>query len=143
MSENARVSVKLRDLKSLAASVSGTSSSIGRRCVCAFKTRACVQKGLETYVYNEPREPLACRSACSKRYRVGAEKAHNFFQQTFWPPPQTPILGPQKKLMCLISWQRTQKRTHINFFGGILGVKNGVPKRAIFGHQMFIVFSRP
>ena len=28
---------------------------------------------------------------------------------------------PEKKIMCLISWERMQKGTHINFFGGILG----------------------
>ena len=52
----------------------------------------------------------------------------NFFKINFLGPTQnTPFWAPRKKFMCLISWERTQKGTHRNFFGGIFGVKKGVP----------------
>ena len=35
-----------------------------------------------------------------------------------------PFWAPRKKLTCLVSWERMQKGTHINFFGWILGVKS-------------------
>ena len=44
--------------------------------------------------------------------------------------------------MCLISWERTQKGTHMNFFGGIFGSKRG-PKRAIFGPRKFSLLFFP
>ena len=44
-------------------------------------------------------------------------------------------LGPRKKFMCLISWERTQNRDpHKLLRGDFLGQKGG-PKRAIFGHK--------
>ena len=59
----------------------------------------------------------------------GRKKNTNFFKINFLAPTQNPpFWAHRKKLMCLISWERTQKKgTHINFFGGIFGVKNGVP----------------
>ena len=55
----------------------------------------------------------------------------------------------QKPLLGLISWERTQKRNPYNlytlykFFRGDFGDQKGGPKRAIFGHKKFIVFSCP
>ena len=61
----------------------------------------------------------------------GPKKHRNFFNVNFLPPTQnTPFQVPRtKKFMCLISWERT-KGTHINFFGGIFGVKRGSRLRA-------------
>ena len=76
----------------------------------------------------------------------GAEKAHKLFQhKLFGPHPKPPILCPQKKFMCLISWERTQKRDPHKFFrGDFWGRKRG-PKRVIFGHKKFslLFFSCP
>ena len=44
--------------------------------------------------------------------------------------------------MCLISWERTQQGTHINFFGGTWGQKGG-PKRVILGHKKFSLLFFP
>ena len=61
---------------------------------------------------------------------TGPKKHINFFNINFLAPTQnTRFWPPRKKLMCLISWERTQKGTHINFFGGDFGVKKGVPNR--------------
>ena len=57
----------------------------------------------------------------------------------FGPHPKPPILGPPEKFMCLISWERTQKGTRIDFFGGIFGVKNGVPNWP-FSATTFLVY---
>ena len=58
----------------------------------------------------------------------GRKKHINFFNISFLAPTQNPqFWAPRKKFMCLISWERAQKGTHINFFGGIFGVKKGVP----------------
>ena len=66
-------------------------------------------------------------------------KQINFFNINFLArDPKPPTLGPQKKFMCLISWERTQKRIHINFFGRIFGVKNEVPKRANFATKSLV-----
>ena len=62
------------------------------------------------------------------------------------PHPKHPILdGPQKKLMCLISWKARKKGTHINFIGGSFWGQKGGPKQAIFGHKKFssLFFSCP
>ena len=62
----------------------------------------------------------------------------NFFNINFWPPPKTPDFGPpEKKFMCLISWERTQKRNTHKFFRGDFWGQKGGPKRAIFGHKKF------
>ena len=54
------------------------------------------------------------------------EKAHKLFQhQLFGPHPKPPFWAPRKKLMCLISWERTPKKTHTNFSGGFGGSKTG------------------
>ena len=45
----------------------------------------------------------------------------NFFNINFLARTRNPPFGPPKKSLC----ERTQKGTHINFFGGISGVKNG------------------
>ena len=52
------------------------------------------------------------------------------------------IWGLQKKVMCLVSWERTQKETHINSFVGDLGPKNG-PQMALFGHKSLVHCSLP
>ena len=62
------------------------------------------------------------------RMSRGQKKHKNFFNINFLAPTQNPpFWALRKKFMCLISWERTQKGTHINFFGGIFGVRNGVP----------------
>ena len=62
----------------------------------------------------------------------------NFFNINFLPPTQNPeFWAPEKKVMCLISWERTQKRDpHKLFRGGFWG-QNGGPKPAIFSHKKF------
>ena len=63
----------------------------------------------------------------SKEIR-GPKKHINFFNINFLAPtPQKTFSAPRLKFMCLISWERTRKGTHINFFGRIFGVKKGVP----------------
>ena len=45
------------------------------------------------------------------RVARGPKKHINFFNINFLPPAQnTPFWTPRKKLTCLISWERTQKR---------------------------------
>ena len=71
------------------------------------------------------------------------KKHINSFNINFLTPPKRPILDPSEKIMCLISWERTQKKgTHINFFGGIFGSKRG-SQTGHFRPQnvYFIVFS--
>ena len=77
----------------------------------------------------------------------GRKKHINFFNINFLPPTQNPpfCTPPPKKLMCLISWERMQKRDpHKLFRGDLWGQKRG-PKRAIFGHKKFslLFFSSP
>ena len=63
-----------------------------------------------------------CMTACHR----GPKRHINFFNINFLAPTQnTPFWTPRKMFMCLISRERTQKGTHINFFGGTLGVKRG------------------
>ena len=58
----------------------------------------------------------------------GPKKHINFFNINFLARTQnTPLWAPSKKLMCLSSWERTQKRDPHKLFGGDLGVKRGVP----------------
>ena len=71
-----------------------------------------------------PRRVLS-RVACTYK---GRKKHINFLNINSLHPAQKPHFGPPgKKFMCLISWERTQKSTHVNFFGGNLGVKKGAP----------------
>ena len=55
----------------------------------------------------------------------------NFFNISFLAPTQTPVFGPPEKSLCAsFPGKERTKGTHINFFfGGIVGVKNGVPNR--------------
>ena len=63
---------------------------------------------------------------CRYRYRKGRKKHINFFNISFLPPPKTPpFWPPRKEFMCLISWERTQKRDPHKLFGGNFGVLNG------------------
>ena len=41
----------------------------------------------------------------------------------FGPTQNPPFWAPRKKFVCLVSWKRSEKGTHINFFEGILGWK--------------------
>ena len=86
-----------------------------------------------------------CSAFCTPCSSIRDGKTHKLFQhKLFGPHPKAPFWAPRKKLMCLMSLERTQKGTHINFFGGIWGVKTG-PQRAIFGHKefSFLLFSCP
>ena len=47
-----------------------------------------------------------------------------------------PFLAPRKKFMCLISWERSQRRDPHKLLRGDYWVKKG----AIFGHQKFSFF---
>ena len=69
------------------------------------------------------------------------EKAHKLFQHELsGPTPKHPNLGSQKKFwVCLFSWERTQKGDPHKHFQGDLGGQKGSPKRAILGHQKFLV----
>ena len=59
----------------------------------------------------------------------GRKKPINLFNINFLAPTQNPpFWTPTKKFMRLISWERTQKKDHINLLGGgTLGVQNLVP----------------
>ena len=73
--------------------------------------------------------PNFLRNIPSRHMDMGTEKAHKLFEhQLFDPHPKHPIFDHQKKkFMCLISWERTQKRNkNINFLGEIWGQK-GAP----------------
>ena len=68
----------------------------------------------------------------------GQEKAHKLFPHQLLAPTQNTRFGaPRKKLMCLISWERTQKRESHKLFRGDFGDKKGGPKRATCGHKTF------
>ena len=56
-------------------------------------------------------------------------KGHKLFQhKIFGPHPKHPILGPEKKFTCLVSWDKSAKEAHKHkLFREILGVKSGVP----------------
>ena len=50
------------------------------------------------------------------------EKDIYIFNINFLPPPETPHFGPPEQIMCLVSWERTQKRDpHELFQGGLWG----------------------
>ena len=50
------------------------------------------------------------------------------------PLHKTPTFrAPQKKFMCLISWERTQNGTHINFSRGFWGNKRAAPSKRGLG----------
>ena len=73
------------------------------------------------------------------RFVKGRKKHINFFNINFLHPTRNPpFWAPRKKFMCLISWERTQRGTHINFFGGILGVKNGVPNEPFSARKSLV-----
>ena len=69
------------------------------------------------------------------------EKAHKLFlHKLFGPHPKPPFWAPTKKLMCLISWERTPKRAPAaphKLCRGDSGGQNRGPKRAIFSHKKF------
>ena len=46
-----------------------------------------------------------------------------------------PFWTPRTKFMCLIPWERTPGRIHMNFLWVAFRVKKGVPKQGIFGHE--------
>ena len=76
----------------------------------------------------------------------GPKKHINFSNINFLAPTQnTPFWATRKKFMCLISWERTQKRDPHKLFRGDFGGQKGSPKRAIFGHKKFslLFFSCP
>ena len=57
----------------------------------------------------------------------GRKKHINFFNINFLHPTRTPPFGPPEKGLCTsFPGKGRKKGTHINFFGGIFGVKNGV-----------------
>ena len=64
------------------------------------------------------------------RQEAEEEKAHKLFQHKLFAPHPKPshFWAPREKFICLTFLGKNAKKgTHINFFGGILGVKNGVP----------------
>ena len=63
-----------------------------------------------------------------KKTGRGREKHIRFFNINFSPsPPKPPFWAPRKNVCASIPGKGRKKGTHINFFGGIFGVKNGVP----------------
>ena len=65
--------------------------------------------------------------------RIALKKKHiNFFNINFLPPTQNPpCWAPRKKFMCLISWERTQKKDpHKLVWGYFWGQKGAIPERA-------------
>ena len=57
----------------------------------------------------------------------------NFVASTQNPP----IWAPRQKLCASFPGKERKNRTHINFFGRIFGVENGVPNGPIFGRKKF------
>ena len=88
--------------------------------------------------------PVAKLISCSFPL-LGARKKHiNSFQyKLFGPHSKPPIWAPRKKLMCLISWERTQKRDPHKLYWGDLGGQIQGPKPAIFGHKNFSLLFFP
>ena len=93
-----------------------------------------------THIYGCFNISLRHTTVCLKWW---TKKTHNFFNINFLTPhPKRPILDTQKKLMCLNSWEGTQKRDpHELFWGDFWGQKRG----PIFGHEKFtlLFFARP
>ena len=82
---------------------------------------------------HELRQDLISRKRPMACVNKGRKNTINFFDPTQKVKPRT--LGPQKKFMCLISWERTQKRDpHKLFRVDFWGQKRGA-KEAIFGHK--------
>ena len=79
-----------------------------------------------------------------KRNTIKGRRKHINFSTCKPPPPgpKPPHVGPPESFMCLISRERTQKGTHVNFFRGIFWFRRG-PKRAIFGHKQFSLLFFP
>ena len=75
----------------------------------------------------------------------GDGKTHKLFQHKLFAPAQNaPFWTPRKKLMCLISWERTQQRDPHKCFWGEFGGQKRAPKQAIFGHKSLVYcFSCP
>ena len=71
----------------------------------------------------------------------GQKRHINIFNIIFCPPPKTPDFGaPEKKLLCLISWERMQKRDpHEPFRGGFWGQKRS-PQTRHLGLQNVLVY---
>ena len=71
------------------------------------------------------------------------KKHINFFNINFLPPTQNAqFWALRKKFMCLISWERTQKRNPHKLFRGEIWRQKGGPKRAILGCKKFsLLFS--
>ena len=58
----------------------------------------------------------------------GQKKHINFSNINFLSPAQNPpFWAPRKKFMCLISWERAQKRDPHKLFWGVFGSRKGVP----------------
>ena len=71
----------------------------------------------------------------------GRKKHITCFNLNFWPPPKTPDLGPPEKSLCAsFPGKERKKVTHMNLFGGILGVKNGVPNGPFSATQSLLSF---
>ena len=73
----------------------------------------------------------------TETFRDRGPKKHIIFFNinSLAPTENTPFWAPRKKFICLISWERTQKRGPHKLFPGDLGGSKGGPKRAIFGHK--------
>ena len=80
------------------------------------------------------------------RYTVQQSLAPKLFQhKLFGPHPRHPISPPppQKKCMCLISWERTQTWDPHKFFEGIFGATKGVPNRPFLATKGLVYCSFP
>ena len=69
-----------------------------------------------------------CYCSWPPKNHRGRKKHINFFNMNCLAPTQnTPLGAPRKKFMCLISWERTQKRDPHKLYRGDLGGQKGVP----------------
>ena len=93
-----------------------------------FNIRRCMERDSLRGSFAEGGLPFQPPSLHLIQWNWATEKAHKLIQHKLFPPTQNPNFGgPRKKLMCLISWKRTQKRDpHKLFLGGFWGPK-GVP----------------
>ena len=84
------------------------------------------------------------RTGHKMHFSWGRKKHINFFNINFLAPTQNPPSGPPEKSLCAsFPGKEHKKGTHINFFGGIWGVKHGVPNGEFSATKSLVYFFFP
>ena len=102
-------------------------SRLNSTCTCSQVIKTCCEwLGTSSYsdAWDEVFSPIR---SFHPGFVKGQKKHINFFNINSLPPTQnTPFWTPREKFMCLMSWERTQKRDpHKLFSGRNLGSKRG------------------